>query len=172
MENASKALLMAAGVLIGMLIISLAVYLFTSFGTTSAEYHRQNAKQQMDQFNSQFTSYQRDQNDKEGITIYEVVTLANLATENNVYYEFQKKQQETTGESDYYISVKFNNLLIEKAYNSSSNIDYNQLIQSDLGKMADTDPTTGETKGTLPKYNCQVSISQTTRKSIPSNNYS
>ena len=33
MENASKALLMAAGTLIGMLIISLAVYLFTSFGS-------------------------------------------------------------------------------------------------------------------------------------------
>ena len=33
MENASKALLMAAGVLIGVLILSLAVYLFENFGT-------------------------------------------------------------------------------------------------------------------------------------------
>ena len=32
MENASKALIMAGGVLIGVLIISLAVYLFVSFG--------------------------------------------------------------------------------------------------------------------------------------------
>ena len=40
MENASKALLMAGGVLIGLLIIALAVYLFTSFGTTSAEVNR------------------------------------------------------------------------------------------------------------------------------------
>ena len=31
MENASKALIIAAEVLIGLLIISLAVYLFTSF---------------------------------------------------------------------------------------------------------------------------------------------
>ena len=37
MENASKALIMAGGVLIGVLIISLAVYLFVSFGQTSAE---------------------------------------------------------------------------------------------------------------------------------------
>ena len=39
MENASKALLMAAGVLMGILIISLAVFLFVTFGATSAESH-------------------------------------------------------------------------------------------------------------------------------------
>lgn len=32
MENASKALIMAGGVLIGILILSLAVYLFIDFG--------------------------------------------------------------------------------------------------------------------------------------------
>jgi len=36
MENASKALLMAAGVLIGLLVLSLMVYLFASFASTSA----------------------------------------------------------------------------------------------------------------------------------------
>ena len=41
MENASKALIMAAGVLIGILILSLAVYLFVSFGNTSRELHKQ-----------------------------------------------------------------------------------------------------------------------------------
>ena len=58
MENASKALIMAGGVLIGVLIISLAVYLFVSFGQTSAEINSQNAQKQISQFNSQFTSYE------------------------------------------------------------------------------------------------------------------
>ena len=58
MENASKALIMAGGVLIGVLIISLAVYLFVSFGQTSAEINSQNAQKQINQFNSQFTSYE------------------------------------------------------------------------------------------------------------------
>ena len=40
MENASKALLMAAEVLIGLLILSLAVYLFADFGSTSAEINK------------------------------------------------------------------------------------------------------------------------------------
>lgn len=40
MENASKALLIAAEVLIGMMILSLAVYLFASFSRTSKRYSK------------------------------------------------------------------------------------------------------------------------------------
>ena len=58
MENASKALLMAAGVLIGVLILTLAVYLFATFGATSAELHKQQATDRLNEFNSQFTSYE------------------------------------------------------------------------------------------------------------------
>lgn len=103
MENASKALIMAAGVLIGILIISLAVYLFVSFGSTSAEIHKQNDEQQIEQFNSQFTSYEGKK-----CTIYDVVTVANLATENNKYYDFEKRTTKTIG-NDNYISVKVSN---------------------------------------------------------------
>ena len=83
MENASKALIMAAGVLIGVLILSLAVYLFTSFGSTSAQINEQNAQKQVEQFNMKFTSYLK----KEGLTIYDVITVAGYANENNKYYE-------------------------------------------------------------------------------------
>ena len=58
MENASKALIMAGGVLIGVLIISLAVYLFVSFGQTSAEINSENSQKQLSQFNAKFTSYE------------------------------------------------------------------------------------------------------------------
>ena len=51
MENASKALLMAAGVLIAVLILSLAVYLFMSFGSESAEFHKQMENDRLNQFN-------------------------------------------------------------------------------------------------------------------------
>ena len=40
MENASNALIIAGGVLIGVLILSLAVYLFADFGSTSAEINK------------------------------------------------------------------------------------------------------------------------------------
>ena len=77
MENASKALMMAAGILIGVAILSLAVYLFVSFGSASAEIHEQNDANRINEFNTQFTSYVG----KEDITIYDVITVANLATE-------------------------------------------------------------------------------------------
>lgn len=84
MENASKALLMAGGVLIGVLVISLAVYLFADFGATSAEINAQNAQKQITAFNSNFTAYQGN---KDEITIYDIVSLATYAKENNIYYD-------------------------------------------------------------------------------------
>lgn len=83
MENASKALVMAGGVLIGVLILSLMIYLFVSFGATSARINSESADKQVAQFNSKFTSYEN----KEGLTIYDVVTVAGYAKENNQYYD-------------------------------------------------------------------------------------
>ena len=104
MENASKALIMAAGTLIGVLIISLAVYLFTSFGTTSAEVNSRNARQQLVQFNTQYTSYIG----RTDLTIYNVVTIANSAKENNSNY-----QGLSNYDSTYEIIVKIANQRID-----------------------------------------------------------
>ena len=89
MENASKALIMAGGVLIGILIISLAVYLFVDFGSTSAQINDQNAQKQITEFNSKFTSYEgyKDKDRNWKTTIYDIITLAGYAKENNEYYK-------------------------------------------------------------------------------------
>lgn len=89
MENASKALIMAGGVLIGILILSLAAYLFVDFGSTSAEIHRQNEEKQITEFNSKFTAYleYKDRNENWQITIYDIITLVGYAKENNTYYD-------------------------------------------------------------------------------------
>lgn len=156
MENASKALIIAAGVLIGMLILSLAIYLFLSFGSQSARIHEEQEVQRLEQFNSQFTSYQT----KEDITIYDIVTVANLASENNIYYELPRRT--TANGKDHYIQVTVSNTLgllfngsIENGYNSIAK-DYDLLI-SDAIK-----------KGLLEKFSCKctVEISKETRKSI------
>lgn len=150
MENASKALLMAAGVLIGILILSLTIYLFTSFASTSSEVHKENVKQQRDQFNSQFTSYEG----KDDNTIYSIVTVANLATETNKYYEYNKRNSQTNGK-DYYISVRFNGNFIERGLNNSATQitnDYNNLIADEIKKINNTSLD-------LPRYNCKVKIS-------------
>lgn len=80
MENASKALIMAAGVLIGILMLSLMIYLFIDFGQKSKDIHDQITANQLTQFNAQFNIY----SDRDDITIYEIVTVARLAHENNI----------------------------------------------------------------------------------------
>lgn len=155
MENASKALFIAAGVLIGILIVSLAVYLIVSFGSTSAEIHKQNIEQQISQFNNKFIYYEG-----KDCTIYDVVTVANLATENNKYYELNAR----TGGKDNYISVQVANashiqsLTHSGGYiegNNNQSVNYNEIIQRDLQNMPNQE---------LAKYRIEVNISQTTRR--------
>ena len=98
MENASKALLIAGGVLLAIMIISLGVYLFANFGGVTAQIGKNVEESQISKFNSQFTTNVA----KDNVTIYDVVSMANLATQNNQQYGFQK--QESLG-NNYYIAV-------------------------------------------------------------------
>lgn len=89
MENASRALMIAAGVLIGVLIASLAVYVFTDLGGQAARVNSNNEQKRIESFNSQFTAYTGYfEEDTSGnktwkITIYDIVTLRGKAKENN-----------------------------------------------------------------------------------------
>lgn len=121
MENASKALVMAGGVLIGVLIMSLAVYLFVDFGSTSAKINAKNAEQQLVEFNSKFTSYEgyRDDDGNWKITIYDIITLAGYAKENNDYYEGVDDEQISINILSSHLNVQnsldlnYKNLIIE-----------------------------------------------------------
>ena len=128
MENASKALVMAAGILIGVLIISLAVYLFVDFGTTSAQIHQQTEERQITEFNSKFASYE----EKEGLTIYDVVTVAGYAYENNKYYE---------NAEEYKITVILSGIEIQDYTQKQRN----QLIKDEMVDLIN-----------LPTYECKV----------------
>ena len=108
MENASKALIMAAGVLIGILVLSLGVYLFTSFGNTSAQIQAENEANELNKFNSQFTVYQ----DRTDLTIYDILTVANYASENNKYYSLDSKNR--GNKSTFYVGVKLDGKYIEE----------------------------------------------------------
>lgn len=143
MENASNALIIAGGVLIGVLIISLAVYLFVDFGSTSAKINKQNEEQQLVQFNTKFTSYE----DKEGLTIYDVVTVAGYAKENNKYYGDDNNDKYYV--DNYKITVKLTGAIgtengIDRN-NLQDEVDYNKLIQDE--QIDDI---------SLPTYKCKV----------------
>lgn len=134
MENASKALLMAAEVLIGLLILSLAVYLFANFGSTSAEINKKNIEQQLVQFNDQYASYLGRQD----LTIYDICTIANNAKDNNQKYENQE---------EYSISVSITGIAGRGNLQDKTENEWNQIIQNDTMNI------NGSTD-LLPKYKC------------------
>ena len=60
MENASKALIIAGAILLSILIIAIGIYIFNSAQSTVDSSLQSMSSQEVDAFNSQFTSYQGD----------------------------------------------------------------------------------------------------------------
>lgn len=90
MENATKALLIAAGVLMGMMILSLGVALFYSLNGYIEDTQQTMEENSLSRFNTQFFKYVNMQPDEHGVlqetfklTIQDIITVANLAYENN-----------------------------------------------------------------------------------------
>ena len=88
MENASKALIIAAEVLIAVMIMSVGVYLFNRYAAFSEEEYKKIESTQIAQFNNQFLKYTGSKTVKISgsekvipveVTIHDIVSLANLA---------------------------------------------------------------------------------------------
>lgn len=82
MENASKALMIAAGVLMGVLILSLGIYLFHVFGDFVSNTQAEIAENELTQFNQKYLKY----NGLTNLTIQDVLTVKNNALQNNYSY--------------------------------------------------------------------------------------
>ena len=102
MENASKALLMAAGILIGVLILALMFTLFLSSKELSTEYDKTKQSEAVQQFNVNFLQYIG-----QNLTIHQVITITNFAKENGVTIVGGAGGQETSD---------INGDTLEKAY--------------------------------------------------------
>ena len=90
MENATKALLIAAGVLIGMIILSMGVYLFSGISSYMSETQEIIENNAINKFNTQFFNYQTEENEE--LSFQDVITVANIAYDNNF-------ENELTGDS-------------------------------------------------------------------------
>lgn len=153
MDNASKALLMAGSVLLAIMIISLAMYLFANFHQATSQIEGNVEESQVMQFNNQFTKYESNNQ----VTIYEVLSMANLATQNNKQYQYEK--QLAKGENSY-ISV----FLDGKGYIEGGSSDLEKDIQERYSsyiteQLNHITHTTG-----LTYYEVKVDISPTTQR--------
>lgn len=93
MENATKALLIAGGVLIAIIIISIGLYLYSMFSNQSKEYNDIISATELEKFNSKFNVY-IGRND---IKAQEIVSIVNFAKEYNgqveIYVEIDGKSE-------------------------------------------------------------------------------
>lgn len=111
MENATKALMIAAGVLVGMLIISLGLYLYFSLSDYVSETQEEIKLNEITSFNTQFLNYNNVELNNNGIempetrfkvTIQDIITVANIAYENNQKYNLSV---ENANENTLYVTV-------------------------------------------------------------------
>lgn len=166
MENASKALIMAAEILIGVMIISAGVYLFNTFGSYSADATKKIEQSQIDTFNDQFLKYygsvtkydetkQQDVVEPVKCTIHDIVNLANLAKKNNTELGLEN-------ESGYASNTRYIQIDIKGSKNleKTKEEDLTKLIKdNDLAKDKDSN-ITAETK----YYKCtEANVNENTK---------
>ena len=116
MENASKALLIAGGVLLSMMILSLLVYVGTTMTDIAESEDRRIATQQLEEFNRSYLVY-----NKKRMYGTELITLVNKAINHN-------KTIEATEISPYYVNIIIEN--IEDFKTGGKVINYNYSIHS------------------------------------------
>lgn len=121
MENAVQALLIAAGVLIGIIILSLGVSLYSSLSGFVDNSEQEILSKEVQKFNERFVKYINS----DSLTIQDVVTAANSALENNRNYDLAGPT-----DNNFYVTVKLNETALEGNITSKSA----ELLQQNLGK--------------------------------------
>ena len=171
MENASKALIMAGTVLIGVMLISIGVYLFSSYGEYSASIYEKIEATRIDQFNAQFLKFYgtRENNggQKEKIlcTIHDIISLANLAKQNNI--EQGIENLEDYNETNYYIQIDIGTARRTSHLEKLNDEELLQILKENVTKYAQITDEYGNKK-TIQQtkyYICSIAqTSSTTRR--------
>ena len=159
MENASKALIMAASVLLGVMILSVGVYLFYVYSDYSSNAYQQLEQAQINQFNTQFLKYYgmtAVENEKEEpqpilCTAHDIISLANLAYQNNLQYEVDNLNGYNV--NTYYIQIDVGNTKATKNLEKWDEQTKLSFIQQNSVQKVETTDTQGNTVTiTEPKY--------------------
>ena len=135
MENASKALLIAGGVMIAILILSIVMYLVATYKEVGETHQDISLENEVKSFNSNFTKFIG----REDITAQEIVTIINYCQEYEESYETAPKI-EVLNASSYNIS-KIKRDLIEFITVSSDNnwkfaCNVESVVYDDKGKVS------------------------------------
>ena len=138
MEDVSKALLMAAGILLAILVMAVAARFFSSASDLMESFQTQEKVSIATQFNSRFTKYIGSRNTDSSIrgyaTIHDIVWLANFAWNynNEQVYELKKMTLSEQLEDHRIIHINITNGLATKNQNNVEITNSGSSIISDL----------------------------------------
>ena len=93
MENASKALLIAGGVLIAILLLTLFSYLFRQMASSTSNIYENLEKHEITEFNQQFLNYEGRgvETGKSPLKVQDVASLINLAQDSKNSFKYGVK---------------------------------------------------------------------------------
>lgn len=162
MENASKALIMAASVLVGVMIISIGVALFNTFSEFSKSTMQKVENAKIAEWNNKYLKYYGsyiEDNGKEKpiqVTAHDIVSIANSAKQNNLNYEFTEKQK--YNENTYYLQIDVEN---SKNFEFATDEEKNKFLKENSLMQ------NSENEYSTKYYMCtEVKISEKTKKVI------
>lgn len=138
MENASKALIIAGGILLAMMILALMVYVGTSMTDMAESEDRRTLAEQTEEFNKSYLSY-----NKSRMYGTDVITVVNKAIEHN-------KNIATSTDDPYYINVivkttedfKTTGIVIDSSYSSDDKRYEQDMTQEEINQKTEKSSTT------------------------------
>ena len=101
MENASKALVIAGGILIALMILASFMFLFNQMSENANLQDEQQKAEEIVEFNSPYEVYQRNL-----LRGYDIVTVSNKANDYNINYRNKTEETDINQEIHIYVTFK------------------------------------------------------------------
>lgn len=149
MENASRAIIMAAGILIGVIVLSIGVYLFSIFGTRAADIQREIDGRVLAEFNNRFLKYESS----EACTIHDIISLTNFAKKTNQAFDFDNNNINDRNNPYYlHVYIKKGAKMVDLTTYTEEQI-INELKENST--YEEKNITTGEVTAGIQYYTCK-----------------
>lgn len=145
MENASKALLIAGGVLIAILVLTLGVFIARNMADYTSKVYAQLEESERTEFNQQFLNYDK----RKDLTSQDVITIINLAKDSNRSNNLTAADapSDSLNNKSLYVTVKYFGTSVEQKDDEQIN---KQILQWSMLQLAEY------------KFSCEVTVNPNT----------
>ncbi len=100
MENASKALIMAVSIILGIMIVTFLCFAFGMVKNLNSKNMTQIEETETAKFNEEFFKYYENGKDIIEVTSHDIISISNFVKENNLKYDLKEATQ-----NSYYVTI-------------------------------------------------------------------